>query len=102
MYHRWYRFCSLTLLMDSHKRAGAEKPVYSGKPASGRIKELVRSQASGTISSPTGKVFFHKSDVDGEYWKLSVGDQVRFELLDDAISGPRAQHVRLKKPTGKK
>src|SRR5947199_194506 len=67
-------------MMESHKRAGADKPVYSGKQATGRIKELVRSQASGTISSSNGSVFFHKSDVDGEYWNLAVGDHVLFDL----------------------
>jgi cold shock CspA family protein len=88
--------------MQPHKRAGADKPIYSGKPARGRIKDLVRSQASGVISSQSGNVFFHKSDVEGEYWNLEVGDQVEFELLEDAISGPRAQHVRRKKPPAKK
>ena len=102
MYHRGVTLFPLITMMESHKRAGADKPVYSGKQATGRIKELVRSQASGTISSSNGSVFFHKSDVDGEYWNLAVGDHVLFELLDDTISGPRAQHVRLKKSTGKK
>jgi cold shock CspA family protein len=88
--------------MQSPKRTGADKPVASSKAARGRIKDLVRSQASGVISSSRGNVFFHKSDVEGEYWSLEVGDQVVFELLDDEISGPRAQHVRLKKGSGKK
>jgi cold shock CspA family protein len=88
--------------MPSSKRAGADKSVSSAKAAHGRIKDLVRSQASGVISSPKGSVFFHKSDVDGEYWSLEVCDQVVFDLLDDEISGPRAQHVRLKRSSGKK
>jgi len=40
-------------------------------------------------------VFFHKSDVNGKYWDLKIGERVVFELLDDPISGPRAQNVRL-------
>jgi cold shock CspA family protein len=86
--------------MQSHKRASVDKPASSSKAARGRIKDLVRSQASGVISSARGNVFFHKSDVDGEYWSLEVGDDVLFELLDDEISGPRAQHVRLKLKKG--
>jgi cold shock CspA family protein len=89
-------------MMQSHKRGGADKPVSSAKAARGRIKDLVRSQASGVISSSKGSVFFHKSDVDGEYWTLEVGDHVVFDLLDDEISGPRAQHVRLKKTPTKR
>ena len=81
--------------MPRHTRLGPTKPVYAGKPAKGRIKLLVRSQSSGIISAPTGDVFFHKSDVVGTFWDLKEGDRVVFELLDDAISGPRGQRVRL-------
>jgi cold shock CspA family protein len=88
--------------MPAPKRTGSDKPGSPAKAASGRIKDLVRSQASGVISSARGNVFFHKSDVEGEYWNLEVGDQVVFDLLDDEISGPRAQHVRLKKRSSRK
>lgn len=81
--------------MPRHPRLGPTKPVYAGKPAKGRIKLLVRSQSSGIISAPNGDVFFHKSEVVGTFWDLKEGDRVAFELLDDAISGPRAQQVRL-------
>jgi cold shock CspA family protein len=75
--------------------AGPLKPVYAGKQARGRIKSLTRGQASGVISTPNGDVFFHKADFRGTFWDLAVGDQVSFELLNDTISGPRAQNVRL-------
>ena len=74
------------------------KPVYSGKRTKGRIKAIVRGQGSGIISAPSGDVFFHKTDVEGKFWDLNVGDAVVFELLDDPISGPRAQKVRLARP----
>jgi cold shock CspA family protein len=70
------------------------KPVYSGKRTKGRIKSIVRGQGSGIISAPTGDVFFHKADVEGKFWDLNVGDAVYFELVDDPISGARAQKVR--------
>jgi cold shock CspA family protein len=60
----------------------------------GRIKILDRGHGCGTISLPTATVFFHKSEVEGTFWDLRVGDRVVFELLDDAISGPRARRVR--------
>jgi cold shock CspA family protein len=69
--------------------------------AKGRIKRLVGGQGSGIISSAKGDVFFHKSDVDGQYWDLQVGDPVVFDLLDDPISGPRAQKVRAARPPRK-
>ena len=80
------------------KAFGAGKPVYAGDPAKGRIKLLVRGQGSGIITTGRGNVFFHKADVQGKFWDLNVGDLVEFELLDDAISGPRAQRVRSARP----
>ncbi len=64
------------------------------RAAKGRIKRLVGGQGSGIISAARGDVFFHKSDVEGKYWELQVGDPVVFELLDDPISGPRAAKVK--------
>ena len=49
----------------------------------------------GIISAPRGDVFFHKADFLGKFWDLQVGERVTFELLDDSISGPRAQKVRV-------
>jgi cold shock CspA family protein len=59
----------------------------------GLIKLIARGQGSGIITGPNRDVFFHKSDVRGAFWDLQVGDAVTFELIDDAISGPRAQNV---------
>ena len=70
------------------------KPVHVGCPAKGRVKALRGGQGSGIISASRGDVFFHKSDVRGRYWDLKIGERVVFELLDDPISGPRAQNVR--------
>ena len=81
------------LLMPRPKTIGPSKPVHAGTPAKGRIKLLIRGQGCGIISASCGDVFFHKTEVQGKFWDLKVGDRVVFELLDDSISGPRAQHV---------
>ncbi|MEQ1729542.1 MAG: hypothetical protein ABL982_14305 [Vicinamibacterales bacterium] len=59
------------------------------------MKSLTRGQACGMISVPDGDVFFHKADFKGEFFDLQVGDKVVFELLNDTISGKRAQNVRV-------
>jgi cold shock CspA family protein len=75
--------------------AGPTKSATRGEVTKGRIKLLVLGQGSGIISGPDGDVFFHKTDVQGTFWDLKRGDQVVFELMRDAISGPRAQKVRV-------
>ena len=45
--------------------------------------------APGAIGAP------HKADFKGEFFDLQVGDKVVFELLNDTISGKRAQNVRV-------
>jgi cold shock CspA family protein len=75
-------------------KAGTARAEIRASTAKGKIKRLVGGQGSGTISAARGDVFFHKSDVEGKYWELQVGDPVVFELLDDPISGPRAEKVR--------
>ena len=79
----------------SPSHVGPTKPVHNGKTTRGRIKNLTRGQACGIISAARGDVFFHKADFRGKFWDLQVGEEVVFELLDDSISGPRAQNVRL-------
>jgi hypothetical protein len=81
--------------MPSPSHVGPSKPVYAGKVTKGRIKALTRGQGSGIISAARGDVFFHKADFLGKFWDLQVGERVTFELLDDSISGPRAQNVRV-------
>jgi cold shock CspA family protein len=75
-------------------KSGPARTEIHASTAKGKIKRLVGGQGSGLISADRGDVFFHKSDVQGKYWELQVGDPVVFELLDDPISGPRAEKVR--------
>ena len=63
----------------------------------GRIKSLTRGQGIGYIRDAKGRdVFFHKADVlDNQYNNLDEGVAVRFEVVEDRISGTRAQRVKL-------
>ncbi|MDR1988786.1 MAG: cold shock domain-containing protein [Acidobacteriaceae bacterium] len=79
----------------SSSQVGPTKPAPAKKPTKGRVKTLTRGQACGTIHGPNGDVFFHKADFQGKFWDLNVGDMVVFDLLNDTISGPRAQNVKL-------
>jgi cold shock CspA family protein len=80
---------------SSSSRGVPPRPVYSGKETTGRVKSLTRGQGCGMISAADGDVFFHKADFKGEFFDLQVGDRVVFELLNDTISGKRAQNVRV-------
>lgn len=73
---------------------GPARPASTRKQTRGKVKALTRGQGSGIIKGPLGDIFFHKSDFQGKFFDLNVGDEVAFDLLEDAISGPRAQNVR--------
>lgn len=65
-------------------------------PSIGRIAALHVGHGHGFIRSANDRdVFFHRRDVrDGTRFNdLVVGDAVKFELFDDAVSGPRALKV---------
>ena len=67
-----------------------------GTPSSGRIVTLVLGQGHGFIRLTSArKVFFHRSDLcEGtSFHDLAIGNRVTFDLLEDAISGPRALRV---------
>jgi cold shock CspA family protein len=57
----------------------------------------LRGDNSGIIRADDGRdVFLHKGEVrDVAYNDLEVGAVVDFELIEDRLSGPRAQNVRL-------
>ena len=94
--------------MEEAKRGAARKAAPArhgvaagwterrGVPSTGRIVSLYVGQGHGFIRLPNHRdVFFHRSDVhDGTSFNdFAVGDAVRFELYDDAVSGPRALDV---------
>ena len=63
----------------------------------GRINKIIRAGGCGFIRASGGEeVFFHKSDLEGtKYDELEARVGVRFDLVADPISGPRAVRVRL-------
>lgn len=66
-------------------------------PVNGTIVKLLVGQGHGFIRrSDDREIFFHRADVrEGTSFNdFAVGDAVTFELLDDAVSGPRAVRVR--------
>jgi cold shock CspA family protein len=84
------------------KAAGPQPPERRGIPSTGRIVTLFIGQGHGFIRLPNHReVFFHRSDVreGASFNDFAVGDAVRFELLEDAVSGPRALQVERRRPT---
>lgn len=73
-----------------------ERPERRGTPATGRIVTLFIGQGHGFIRLANNReVFFHRSDLrEGvSFNDFAVGDTVRFDLLEDDVSGPRAIQV---------
>ena len=76
--------------------AGGRPPERHGTPRTGRIVTLFVGQGHGFIRLADGRdVFFHRSDVSpsASFNAFAVGDAVRFDLLEDHVSGPRAVQV---------
>ncbi len=71
-------------------------PEPRGRPATGRIVRLLIGQGYGQILLRNEReVYFHRSDLcEGTAFNdLRVGDAVRFDLLEDTVSGARAVRV---------
>ena len=87
--------------MSDRKTAVVRPTERRGTPSSGRIITLMLGQGHGFIRLTNDrKVFFHRSDLfEGtSFADLAVGNRVTFELLEDAISGPRALRVERRRP----
>ncbi|MGE5243418.1 MAG: cold shock domain-containing protein [Betaproteobacteria bacterium] len=77
--------------------AGSSRPVARQDAAAGRIVKILLGQGHGFIRLADGRqVFFHRADLEEgtTFNGLRVGDSVRFELLEDRVSGARALRVR--------
>ena len=84
----------------TRKLAAGRQAERRGTPSSGRIVTLFIGQSHGFIRLANGReVFFHRSDVreGASFNEFAVGDTVKFELLDDNVSGPRALQVELRR-----
>lgn len=75
-------------------------PVPPSRPVTGRITKVIRSRGCGFIRTPDGQdVFFHMTDlVETTLDQLDEQMVLRFNLVADAISGPRAIQVQLARP----
>jgi hypothetical protein len=65
--------------------------------STGRIVKLLIGQSHGYIRLASGRdIFFHRSDLEEStsFNAFAIGDLVRFELLEDALSGARALRVK--------
>ena len=82
--------------VPARKPAGSAPVERHGIPSTGRIVTLFIGQGHGFIRLASDRhVFFHRSDVrEGTAFNdFAVGDIVRFDLLEDHVSGPRALQV---------
>jgi cold shock CspA family protein len=69
------------------------KPEERGQRMTGRIARMLYGQSHGFIRADDGReVFFHRKDAVA-FNSLSVKDRVAFEVIEDAIAGPRAVRV---------
>ena len=76
------------------KRAKGEKVEQRGRPMRGRIARILYGQGSGFLKVDGRSVFFHRKDVvTGTFNELAVDDRVALELVEDALTGPRAVRV---------
>lgn len=75
-------------------RAKGAKPEERGRRTSGRVIRMLYGQSYGFIRDENRRdVFFHRKDAPALFNALNVDDRVVFELIEDAIAGPRAVHV---------
>lgn len=75
-------------------RAKGEKVDQRGRPTKGRIARILYGQSFGFIRVDGRSVFFHRKDVlAGTFNELAVDDHVALELVEDALTGPRAVRV---------
>ena len=77
-------------------KAKGPPPSAVGTRATGKVERLLVGQSYGFIRlHDRREVFFHRADVceDTPFNGLQIGDLVAFELIVDAVSGPRAIRV---------
>jgi hypothetical protein len=70
--------------------------VPEGTPATGRVAQLRVGQCDGFIKlNNSREVYFHRADLrdDTPFNTLQVGDVLKFDLIEDSVSGARALRV---------
>lgn len=77
------------------KIVGKERPILQGTPGRGRIVRILYGPNSGFLRARDHReVYFHRSDIEGTFNDLEVGDEVAFDLFEDTVTGPRALRLR--------
>ncbi len=73
-------------------RVKGVKVEERGQKTTGHVIRLLYGQSYGLIRiADRRQVFFHRKDAKvGLFNKLSIGDHVAFELIEDPLTGPRA------------
>jgi len=67
-----------------------------GRAATGRVAQLRVGQSDGFIKLANARaVYFHRADLrdDTPFNTLEVGDVLKFDLIEDTVSGARALRV---------
>ena len=66
-----------------------------GRPMMGRVARILHGQGHGFIRAKDSRLlYFHRHDVaTGLFNALAVHDRVAFEVIEDALVGPRAVRV---------
>jgi hypothetical protein len=80
------------------RTAGPMRPAEPrGVVSTGRIVKLLIGQSHGFIRlADSREIYFHRSDLEEgtSFNDFTIGDVVRFELLEDPVSGARALRVK--------
>lgn len=89
---------AISLLMKAPLRSGkiALPKTPEGVASTGRITQLRVGQCDGFIRLANGRdVYFHRADLrdDTPFNTLNVGDVLRFDLIEDTVSGARGLRV---------
>ncbi len=88
-------FHPLLLSFDIRRRDCRHRRSEAHDVATGTIKRVVKDKGFGFIRDDQGQeYFFHRSAVDGDFTRLTEGQQVAFEE-ERSDKGPRAGSVRV-------
>jgi cold shock CspA family protein len=76
-------------------RARGVKPDERGRPMTGRVHRILHGQGHGFIRARDSRLlFFHRHDVaTGLFNRLVARDRVAFEVIENALVGPRAVKI---------
>ncbi|ALP54532.1 30S ribosomal protein S30 [Candidatus Tenderia electrophaga] len=89
-------FDAMRRQLEAHHRRQKGKVKTHEVPPHGRVSQLVPEEDYGRIETPLGRdIYFHRNSlVNGEFDKLEIGTEVRFNE-EDGEMGPKATSVSL-------